>query len=315
MYPDDDSSLVLLVDDDALTRFQLRRALEQEGHRVVEALNGDQCLTLYQQLKPDLVLLDALMPIKDGFTCCAELQALAEVPAAPVLIITGLEDTASIDRAFAAGATDYLTKPIHWPVLRQRVNRLIQQFHLQRQQALLYEQLAEANQILQHLVTVDDLTQVANRRQFDRYLEQEWQRMLREQHPLAVILCDIDLFKSFNDTYGHQLGDRCLYSVAQVIANTVKRPTDLVARYGGEEFAVILPHTTLSGASKVAEQIRLAVKALQIIHDDAFVVSVTISLGVASWIPDLYSAPANLIAKADQALYQAKATGRNRVVS
>lgn len=311
-----DAPLVLIVDDEVLLRFQLKRALEQEGYRVAEALNGAQCLKAYQQLQPDLILLDALMPVMDGFTCCAKLKAFANQPAVPVMMVTGLDDAESIDRAFEAGATDYITKPVHWAVLRQRVRRLIQEFRLQQQQVLLYQQLEAANHMLQHLALIDGLTQVANRRRFNEYLEQTWQQMQQAQQPLSLILCDIDCFKAYNDTYGHQAGDLCLQQVAKLIEAIVEQPTALVARYGGEEFAIILPNTTAAAAAQIAAAICVEVKALQLAHVNSFVENhVTLSLGVASMIPNAEIAFAKLITAADRALYQAKAAGRDQVIA
>ncbi len=134
--------LVLVVDDDKSMRILLRRAMEQEGYQVAEASEGEQGLAAYTRLKPDIVLLDALMPVMDGFTCCAKLQSLSRDNHIPVLMITGLEDQESVNHAFKVGATDYVTKPIHWAVLRQRVRRLLQQSQL-------YKQLEKSNQELQ----------------------------------------------------------------------------------------------------------------------------------------------------------------------
>lgn len=298
--------LILIADDDKITRMVLRQALEQEGYQVVEAIDGESCLAIFSRLRPDVVLLDAIMPIMDGFVCCARLQQLQGATQTPVLMITGLEDQDSVDQAFTAGAVDYITKPIHWAVLRQRVRRLIQQVRL-------YRQLEEANSKLQRLATVDGLTQIANRRRFDEYLDHEWQRMRREQLPLSLILGDLDCFKLYNDTYGHQAGDDCLRQVAQVMQMAAKRAIDLSARYGGEEFAVILPHTDQLGAIQVADDIRVGVKGLEIAHASSKVTQVvTVSLGVATTIPSSDSSPEMLIMAADQALYQAKAAGRDR---
>ena len=180
-------------------------------------------------------------------------------------------------------------------------------------QWLLYQQLEQTNKKLAREVTIDELTKVANRRQFDRYISLEWKRCAREKHPLSLILCDIDFFKLYNDAYGHLLGDRCLKVVAQAIAKVIKRPADLVARYGGEEFAVILPNTDISGAKYLAEQIRAEVEALKITHFDSRVNDyVTLSIGVACCIPDRELNMA-LIEAADKGLYKAKESGRNRV--
>jgi diguanylate cyclase (GGDEF)-like protein len=177
----------------------------------------------------------------------------------------------------------------------------------------LYYDLEVANRELQRLAICDGLTKLANRRRFDEYLQQEWQRLARERSPLSLILGDIDFFKAYNDTYGHLTGDECLRQVASAIQEAVKRPADLVARYGGEEFAVILPNTDAEGAIAVAELIRQAVKALAIDHSKSLVSPhITISLGVATVIPSAELSPLDLIASADRGLYQAKSLGRDR---
>lgn len=179
----------------------------------------------------------------------------------------------------------------------------------------LEQSLQSANTKLEKLVTIDALTQVANRRKFDDYLEQEWQRALRSQQPLSLIMFDVDAFKRYNDRYGHQVGDACLISIAQTVKSTVERATDIVARYGGEEFAVVLPNTNLSGAVAIAEQIQQAIKALAIPHETSTVSTiVSISLGVASLIPTTTGSLKQLIASADRALYAAKQQGRDRYV-
>lgn len=317
-----ETPIILVVDDDQFIRELLRRVMEKEGYQVVEASNGEQGLEAYKRLKPHLVMLDALMPVMDGFTCCNQLQQLAQensteselldgkilhgASQTPVLMITGLDDPESVDRAFSVGATDYITKPIHLAVLRQRVRRLIQQFQL-------YKQLEEANRELQRLATLDGLTGVANRRRFDQYIEDEWWRMMREESPLSLILCDIDFFKKYNDTYGHQAGDACLQRVADALRFCAKRSVDLVARYGGEEFAVILPSTTAIGASQIGEEIRSVVNSLKIVHAASPVSDyISVSLGVAHLQPSVNTSPTLLIAEADKALYKAKALGRNQ---
>lgn len=166
------------------------------------------------------------------------------------------------------------------------------------------------------LVSIDGLTQINNRRRFDECLQHEWQRLTREKQPLALILIDIDYFKLYNDTYGHQAGDNCLQQVAQAINNALQRPADVAARYGGEEFAVILPNTDLAGAKTVAEKIRSLVQQLQITHQKSPVSRwVSGSLGVTCVVPDADKLPEQLIQKADQALYQAKVQGRDRLVA
>ncbi|MGL4376157.1 MAG: diguanylate cyclase domain-containing protein, partial [Microcoleaceae cyanobacterium] len=176
-------------------------------------------------------------------------------------------------------------------------------------------ELQQANQELLRLANLDGLTKGANRRCFDDYLGLEWKRHLREQQPLGLIMIDIDYFKRYNDYYGHQGGDDCLIRVAQAIAKTPQRTTDLVARYGGEEFVVVLPNTNAESALIVAEKIKSAIAFLKIPHAASQVSHyVTLSLGVASLIPSPENSPEALIAKADQALYIAKEKGRDRAI-
>ncbi len=177
------------------------------------------------------------------------------------------------------------------------------------------EALQRANQELARLATVDGLTQIANRRRFDEYLKIEWQRLRRAQQEMALVLCDIDCFKLFNDNYGHLEGDKCLQAVSKAIQSAVKRPADLAARYGGEEFVILLPNTSSDGAGQLAEDIRTKVQNLNIPHSYSNVAPcVTLSLGIASVVPNSWLPPEKLIVAADEALYEAKDKGRNRVV-
>lgn len=210
----------------------------------------------------------------------------------------------------------HCTQPRQWQLWEiELLKQLATQVGIAIQQAELYQQLEVANQELKRLATLDGLTGLANRRRFDEYIEQEWQRLAREQEPLSLILCDIDFFKLYNDTYGHQAGDDCLKQVATALRHSVKRPADLVARYGGEEFAVILPHTTAAGAFCLAKSIHQQVRQLRLAHPGSTVSQyVTLSLGVAGLIPCSGVTPAKLIAAADAALYEAKTTGRDRVI-
>ena len=195
------------------------------------------------------------------------------------------------------------------------LERVVMQLGVAIQQWEIHQKLERANQELEELSVVDGLTKIANRRKFDGYINGEWQRLAREKAPLSLILCDIDYFKLYNDTYGHQAGDRCLKLVAQAINHVIKRPADLVARYGGEEFAIILPNTNIIGAEYIAQQVRLKIESLQIPHINSPVdLYITLSLGVACYIPERNSASNALIAAADSSLYEAKALGRNRVV-
>ena len=176
--------------------------------------------------------------------------------------------------------------------------------------------LQAANQKLERLVNLDGLTQIRNRRSFDRVIQREWKRLRRDRGVLSLILCDVDDFKAFNDTYGHQAGDDCLRSIARVLNSKIERPADLAARYGGEEFAVILPNTSAKGAFYKAESFRRAIEMLLIPHTRSSTGDyVTVSFGVSALIPGDDTSPDALIANADEALYKAKESGRNKVVA
>lgn len=176
--------------------------------------------------------------------------------------------------------------------------------------------LREANRVLDRLTAVDPLTHIANRRAFDQVLDAEWRRAVRTRSPLSLLVIDIDCFKQLNDSQGHQRGDECLRRVAQALEDGVRRAGDLVARYGGEEFAVVLPDTDPPAADRVAETLRQGIEALQIPHPESPVnPSLTVSVGVASAVPEIGVPTRTLVAAADAALYRAKHDGRNRVVS
>ena len=306
-----ESFLILVVEDDRLSRQILCRSLRQEGYQVVEACNGEECLSAYMQAQPHLVLLDAMMPNMNGFECCSRLIKLPGADNIPVIMVTGLDDKASVDWAFDAGATDYVTKPIHWPILRRRVKNLLEKGYF-------YRELEQANQRLQVHAITDGLTGLVNRRYFDECLDREWKRSIRDQKSISLILCDVDYFKLYNDTYGHQAGDVCLKQVAKTLREkAAKRATDIVARYGGEEFAAILPSTGLAGAQEVAKNLQDGIKDLAIPHTGAAgsYNHVTISQGIASTIADRNLLPSDLIKCADQALYYAKQNGRNAIAA
>ncbi len=241
-------------------------------------------------------------------TALPELQARL---IAPILInSTQATDSDNVNNNILWGwlIADQGKSPRQWQV--EEINllkRLTTSLAIGIKQGLLYQQLFQ-------LTVLDSLTQVYNRRYFDQQLNLEWRRLQRVSSPLSLIMCDVDCFKIYNDTYGHQQGDKCLQRVAKAISTAIKRPADVLARYGGEEFTVILPHTPQSGAIKVAEAIRVAVKELKIPHLNSLADSVvTISVGIASTVPNTEDNPYLLVEAADLALYQAKERGRDGI--
>lgn len=289
---------ILVVDDIPSNVHVLSRILKDD-YDIYFATDGERALELVQSRMPDLVLLDIMMPGMDGFEVCTRMKADATTRDIPVIFISAKSEVEDETRGLEVGAIDFITKPISPPIVKARVrNHLL----LKRQADL-----------LRSLSFLDGLTGIANRRQFDETMQREWRRCARMHAPLSLIMLDVDHFKAFNDHYGHQAGDECLRAVAEVLAEQVKRPSDLVARYGGEEFVCLLPETENEGAILVAERLRAAVARLDIPHDSSPVAPhVTISLGVATALPVSDTSPEALSQLADRLLYQAKRAGRNR---
>ncbi|MBE7383613.1 MAG: diguanylate cyclase [Leptolyngbya sp. SIO1E4] len=306
---------ILIADDDALARTILNLAMQQEGHQVTQAETGQECLELAQKQTQDMIFLDAKMPNMDGFTCCAELKALLQDQCPPVVMITGLSDQESVDRAFSVGAIDYVTKPIHMAVLRHRMRQVLRERELMHQLGAINQQLATANKELQQLARLDGLTRLANRRYFEELLSKEWRRLARQQQPLGVIFCDVDFFKQYNDLYGHLAGDFCLQDISQLLQLSIMRPADLVARYGGEEFVILLPETDGTGTEHVAKRIHTKLSNAAIPHKGSQIASiVTLSMGATCTLPNLTTDPKDVLEVADRALYNAKSQGRNQTV-
>ena len=311
------SPLVLVVDDERALRLLLHRAMEKEGYRVTEACNGQHCLDICQQQLPDIILLDAMMPGLDGFSCSAQMQALLGDNCPPILMITALHDQESVNRALEAGATDYITKPIDWSVLGQRVNRLLTsrwaiaelQQKIQRE-CLLTVQVEAANRKLQRLCSVDSLTKIANRYYFNEYLERQWSRLQKYQLSLSLILVNVNFNKAENE---HQARDEYLCQIADTISKCKLRGADLVARFGDAEFAMILPNTQADAALQMADAIVSAVKAIDIADRDSKIDEfVSFSLGLTSIIPSSEFSVNELISTTEKALSQAKLAASDR---
>lgn len=305
---------ILVVEDSRANRLLMTQHVERFGASVLPAETGEAALETFALMRPDMVLLDVVLPDIDGFVVAQRIRAM-EKPGewTPIIFLSSLGDDASIEKGIAAGGDDYLLKPISEIVLGAKI-RAMQRLVLMRSSLLaLTRKLDAANQELVRISSSDGLTGVANRRFFDETMALEWRRARRHSNSIAMLMCDVDFFKLFNDTYGHQAGDDCLRKVATAISVNTERPSDMVARYGGEEFVVVLPETTIGGALMVAEKIRQAIRELNIAHDSSPSGRVTMSIGIASAAPGFDNPPDDLIHAADKALYRAKREGRDRV--
>lgn len=291
---------ILAIDDSPELLLSLGSALEPE-YEVYVATSGEEGLRLAEEVRPTLILLDIMMPGLDGFQtydALAKHEALRNIP---VIFLTSLNKPEDEARCFETGGVDFISKPFSPVVLRARVNTHVR--------------LKQQTDQLNYLALRDGLTGLFNRREFDERFESECRASQRTNTPLSLLMIDIDYFKGFNDSQGHQQGDECLQRVAAVIEQSMQRGRDLAARYGGEEFICLLPETDQEGAAAVAENVRLAVERLAIPHEDGGRKGVvTISVGVATAALCEQNG-SELLRRADAGLYKAKAEGRNRVVS
>ncbi len=320
---------ILVVDDKPENLLLLSTVLTKKGYEVRKVVNGNLALLAAQAEPPDIILLDINMPEMNGYEVCEQLKADRKTQDIPIIFITASDEAFDKVKAFSLGGNDYITKPFQIEEVGARIENQLAICRLQkrlksqnakleteiRYRQAIEAELIEANRQLKALVNLDGLTQVANRHCFDEYFEREWLRSQREQTYLAIILCDVDYFKRYNDRFGHQAGDVCLQKVAQGISQAIKRPADLVARYGGEEFVVILPQTKGEMALQIAETIRECIIDLNLEHPESDASDrVSLSLGITSMIPSLLYTKEQLLETADKALYEAKMQGRNRAI-
>jgi diguanylate cyclase (GGDEF)-like protein len=291
---------ILIVDDQRLN-VQLLTDILKDHYDLAIASDGERAIEICERRPPDLVLLDVQMPGMDGYEVCRRLKASAATREIPVVFVTARDSVDDQIKGLDAGAVDFITKPVHAPIVRARTRTHI-----------LLKQHADR---LRELALTDTLTGVANRRSFDERLRSEWRRSQRSRSPIALVMIDVDHFKQYNDTYGHQAGDQCLQQISAAMRNCLRRPADLLARYGGEEFACLLPETPLGQAMRKAEELGDAVQRLAIPHQSSSAAPVvTITRGVAALIPTAELQSRELVRVADEMLYQAKHAGRNRTM-
>ena len=296
---------ILVVDDIEDNVTLLTYQLEDDGHHVTSASNGQECLDAVTKSPPDLIFLDISMPVMDGMETLRQLKFAPDTRETPVIMVSANESNEQIVNALDMGAHDYVSKPLIYPILAARMRsalRIVEQ----------RKALAKANNSLAQLASLDPLTEVYNRRYFIRRADIEFGNINRHQRFLAVIMLDADHFKSINDEYGHAVGDKALLMICKVCLECL-RAQDFIGRLGGEEFGICCPDTDIEGATAVAERIRTEVEAQTIYHDNT-ACQVSISVGVTTaQAGDQHFA--QVLQRADKLLYQAKKSGRNRVLA
>ena len=299
---------VMAMDDDEIALANLVNLLEPWGLAVTTVADPQQFWECLIAINPDLLLLDIEMPGLSSLDLCQVVRQDCQYGDLPILVITAHSDPLFLEQMFAAGADDVIHKPILGPELVTRVLSRLERVRLRQQLDQLQRQKTSH---WQQQASVDPLTHVANRYALETFLQQAWQQAEQTQQSLAIIFCDLDQFKRYNDHYGHQLGDCCLEQIAQLLSSCIRVRKDQVARYGGEEFIITMPDTDLERATQVAERIHQAIAALNLRHAASTHTYVTLSMGIAATVPGPQQSISTLFNIADQHLYAAKAKGGN----
>ncbi|MCJ7616050.1 MAG: diguanylate cyclase [Desulfobacterales bacterium] len=297
---------ILIIDDSKLIAHVAKNILTKQGHEVLLAQDGETGIDIARDKKPDLILLDLILPGMNGYGICERIKNDSTIKDIPIIMLTSKAEHADKVRGLESGASDYVTKPFDEGELRARVNT-----HLRIKE--LYESVQEKNRLLLEMANRDGLTGLYNHRYFQETISKDFKKALRYNESLACIIFDIDHFKKFNDTYGHPVGDIVLKTLGELV-KTLMRDSDLAARYGGEEFALLLYHTEEKDAYDIAERLRKTVEQHKFQAND-LVLAVNISIGVACYYHPAIQDAKTLIECADKALYRAKEEGRNRVVA
>jgi diguanylate cyclase (GGDEF)-like protein len=309
MSSDADSGFpILIAEDNPVSRGLLEKTLVKTGHKVVATRDGGEALNIFKETFFPIVITDWMMPGMNGIDLCEAIRGNASDGYVYIVFLTSKDSKDDIIAALEAGADDYLVKPFHRAELMARLRTGKRILRLERS-------LREANEDIKLLSITDSLTQTYNRGYVMARLPEEIGRARRYNHPLSVILCDIDHFKDVNDSFGHLAGDEVLKNVARSLTNGLRNDVDWLARYGGEEFLIVLSETGKQGAVAVGERLRNTLAKNRVATGEE-TINITASFGVVTYDPgqDEPVSPEGLIRKVDQYLYQAKESGRNKVI-
>lgn len=319
---------ILIVDDKPESLQLLTATLQQAGYPLTQETDSCVVLSVAKTVNPDVIILEADLTGINGYELCRQIKATPETKHISVIFLSFLSAVEDKVRAFEAGAMDFISKPFQPPELVARLQNYVSYSRLQLELETQIQQLQKervdriaaetalqkAKETLERQNNVDSLTLLSSRPHFDESIEGNWRQMQRESAILSLIICDIDLFKLYNEVYGSEEGDESLRRIAQAMRSVVKRPGDLAARYGGDKFSVVLPRTDASGAITVAKHIQREVLAMQIPHSRSPLNYLTVSIGVSMVEPTRSMTSAVLISTAEQALAQAKQEGRNQII-
>lgn len=299
MYEETGDYRILIVEDGLLNQYVLKEILKKT-YTLQTAATGEEALRQALEFQPHLILLDIILPDKNGFDILSELKNADDTRDIPVIIITGLDSDEDEEKGLFLGAVDYIRKPFKDSIIKARVATQIK--------------IVKQMQTIERMGLIDALTELPNRRRFNSQMSYEWGRSVRDKRDISMLMLDVDKFKNYNDTYGHPQGDVMLQAVAKALRSSLKRSVDIPFRLGGEEFAVLLPGTDLGGAAIVAERIRADIEAMEVpyLNPDT-ITRITVSIG-AAWIqPQAGDSVTEFIERADHQLYTAKKCGRNQV--
>lgn len=301
---------ILIVDDTTFNLEIAGKILQKEDYDIYVADSGETALELVDNVQFDLILLDIMMPVMDGFETCKRIKDKPEYANIPIIFLSARVEIDSIIKGFQYGAVDYIRKPFNDMELIARVRTHVELKKTREQLERENKKLEEAYALQQILATTDPLTKLINRREVLRLIEHEKNRYERNKTPFTIIVSDIDFFKRVNDNYGHECGDVVLCTVAEILKSSTRKQ-DYVSRWGGEEFLILLPDTALEGGVILAEKLRGKIqKKVFRYGDDDF--TVTMTFGVSSYSDN--KTIDKLINEADEALYKGKENGRNQVV-
>ncbi len=303
---------ILIVDDHEDNIEVLRVRLESWGYGIDSCFNGMEALAYVEKTPPDLILLDVMMPEISGIEVARRIKGNKALPFIPIIMQTALDSTDDKVEGLEAGADDYITKPIDFAELKARLRSMLRIKRLQEALEEREKELLEVNERLRFMSQTDGLTGLDNRRHLNDRIDEMFQHAQRLNEPFSLAMCDLDKFKSVNDTYGHQAGDEVLKQLARILKDEA-REIDRVGRYGGEEFMFLLPGTVLDAAVTFAERVRKRIEANTFTFDGG-TLQRTASFGVSGWPHPTITDSDALVRTADDALYVAKETGRNRVI-